>query len=59
MRNGSSAGINALDALTPKSSYTEYKGYAIIDMKDKPEIELTYNPISSGQKITIKFIREE
>ena len=59
MRNGTSAGENALDALTPMSSYTKYKGYAIIDMKDKPEIELTYNPQSSGQKITIKFIREE
>lgn len=59
MRNGTSAGINALDALTPKSSYTEYMGYAIIDMKDKPEIELTYNPQSSGQKIIIKFIRKE
>lgn len=60
MRNGTSAGINALDALTPKSSYTTNpNGYAIIDMKDKTEIKLTYNPQSSGQKITIKFIRKE
>ena len=58
-RNGTSAGINALDALTPKSSYTERYGYAIIDMKDKTEIKLTFNPQSSGQKITIKFIRRE